>query len=192
MLSAAQSPTQQKEGFEAMLKVPGKLGTTALLKSLAKMAQVGVSTNLISEAIVKARADRIVPLDFVAAYNAAPQFIRPLETLMASCMAKYTRLPGKTYCLLDVSGSMGNPLAGRDSQFKRMDAAIALAIMLGYVCEDLEIWLTAGSDGYRKHQTELYKGSRGLQMYQEVQPLIPRLGGAVSYTHLTLPTICSV
>jgi hypothetical protein len=77
---------------------------------------------------------RVLPFRFLAAARHVPQWEEPLERAMISSLAQAKKLPGRTVLLVDVSGSMGQPLARR-SEMLRTDAAYGLAILLREVCE---------------------------------------------------------
>jgi 60 kDa SS-A/Ro ribonucleoprotein len=119
----------KRETFERLLR-DGKLGYLALLRNLRNMAAAGVDEGLVREAIVARKgAKRVLPFRFVAAARAAPVYDRALDQALKAVIAEQARLSGKTIVLVDVSGSMGQPLSKR-SDLRRLDAAAALAAVI--------------------------------------------------------------
>ncbi len=137
----------KRETFERLLR-EGKLGYLALLRNLRNMVDAGVDDTLIRESILtRARRSRTLPFRFVAAARAVPQLERELDAAMLSTLRGRERLPGRTRLLIDVSGSM-EWLLSEKSQLSRMDAAGALAALLGEIAEQLDVW-TFSSDVVR-------------------------------------------
>lgn len=119
----------KRETFERML-LEGKLGYLALLRNLRNMADSGVDTGLVREAILERRgAQRVLPFRYVAAARAAPQFEPYIDQALCESIAHMPILDGKTLVLVDVSGSMDSKLSDR-SDLTRMDAAAALASII--------------------------------------------------------------
>jgi 60 kDa SS-A/Ro ribonucleoprotein len=126
-LSGGKAP---KETFERLLR-EGKLGYLALLRNLRNMAEAGVDSALVGDAIVARRggAHRVFPFRYVAAARAAPRFEPALDQALCEAIADMPVLSGKTIVLVDVSGSMEARLSAR-SDMRRVDAAAALAAIL--------------------------------------------------------------
>jgi uncharacterized protein with von Willebrand factor type A (vWA) domain len=120
----------KKEAFTRLL-TEEKLGYFALLRNLRNMTQAGVDHDLIRNAIVarKGGAERVLPFRFVAAARACPQMEPALDQALSETILSSPVFSGKTVVLVDVSGSMADPLSSR-SDLKRMDAAAALASMI--------------------------------------------------------------
>src|SRR5690606_18384746 len=119
----------KRETFERMLR-EGTLGYLALLRNLRNMAESGVDTGLVRDAILARKgARRVLPFRYVAAARAAPQFEPAIDQALSEAIAELSPLPGKTAALVDVSGSMNAPLSGK-SDMTRMDAAAALASLI--------------------------------------------------------------
>lgn len=120
----------KKETFERLIR-ERQLGYFALLRNLRNMAQAGVDTDLVNEAIRarKGGAQRILPFRYVAAARAAPQFEPALDDALRAAIGEMPKLPGKTTVLVDVSGSMNDPLSGK-SDMRRVEAAAALAAVI--------------------------------------------------------------
>jgi 60 kDa SS-A/Ro ribonucleoprotein len=123
----------KRETWEGLLR-EGKLGALALLRNLHNMKQAGVDEALVGAALGEMNTARVLPFRFLAAARHVPQWEEPLERAMISSLAQAKKLPGRTVLLVDVSGSMGQPLARR-SEMLRTDAAYGLAILLREVCE---------------------------------------------------------
>ena len=76
------------------------------------MQKEGVPRARIADAIDAMRTDRILPYRFITAARYAPDFEPELEAAMLKSIKGYARLPGRTRLLIDVSGSMFEPLSG--------------------------------------------------------------------------------
>lgn len=141
MLSGSGSDAEKRSGFISLIE-ERKLGASALLKSLALMEKVGVPKATIQLALSQAHPNRLLPLNFLSAAKAAPAYVPELTALMKRCMTKFTQLAGTTVIVIDTSGSMMGRVAAK-SDFSRIDAACALAIMAQSVCEASRVYLTA-------------------------------------------------
>jgi len=120
----------KKATFERLLR-EGKLGYLALLRNLRNMATAGCDDGLVRAAIVarKGGAERVLPFRYVAAARAAPQYERELDTALMMAIRDMPGMSGTTVGLIDVSGSMGDPLSAK-SDMRRVDAAAALGSMI--------------------------------------------------------------
>lgn len=120
----------KKETFERLLR-EHKLGYLALLRNLRNMVQAGVGDALIREAIIARRggAERVLPFRYVAAARACPQMEPALDEALCEAIAGLRPLPGRTAVLVDISGSMNDPLSAK-SDLRRVDAAAALAAII--------------------------------------------------------------
>lgn len=117
------------ETFTRLIKA-GELGYLALLRNLRNMAEAGVDTELVRNAIVAGKgAHQVLPFRYVAALRAAPQFANELDYALQQSIAKLPLLLGTTLVVVDVSGSMNDTLSQR-SDLTRMDAAAALAALI--------------------------------------------------------------
>ena len=85
------------------------------------------------------------------------------------------KLPGKTVLVVDISGSMGARLSGK-STMSRMDAAIALSIILEGLCEDIAIYATAGNDWRRIHATGFVPRRSGMALKDAICSMNETLG----------------
>ncbi len=120
----------KKASFERLLR-EGKLGYLALLRNLRNMAQADVDADLVRDAIVARRggAQRVLPFRYVAAARAAPRFEPALDQALCEAIAEMPALAGKTFVLVDVSGSMDAAMS-RKSDMRRIDAAAALGAIV--------------------------------------------------------------
>jgi len=128
----------KKETWERLLS-ENKLGGLALLRNLRNMAQVGVKEELIFTALDRIRTEKILPFRFIAASKHVPQWENHIEKAMLKCLDAREKLPGKTVLLVDVSGSMENPISHK-SDLMRYDAANGLAILARELCEQVAIY----------------------------------------------------
>lgn len=189
LLSAAKTELEKKAAYIKLLG-ENKLGPQALLMNLAGMDKLGVPRELIKKALVDANPDKILPLQFFSAFQHAQQYGNEIDLLMQKCMGRYTRIKGKTVLVVDCSGSMMTKVSGK-SEFSRFDAVLALTVMAREVCEELEIYLTAGNDGTRVHRTEKMTGeiSRGFSLVAKIQKLKGHLGGGGIFTRQAIDHI---
>lgn len=128
----------KKAKWERLLKET-KLGGMALLRNLRNMKETGVSSSLVKQSIKTMKTDRILPFRFIAAAKYAPQWEPEIEIALFSCLEEQIQLRGKTIILIDISGSMDQPLSSK-SEMDRLDAACGLAICAREMCEDVEIY----------------------------------------------------
>ncbi len=188
-LSAAKTAADKKAVWERLIST-NKLGASAFLKNLRNMESVGVSRRTIADGFDNLRADMLLPLDFLRAAKHAPDWIREIESAMLKCAQSWPKLPGWTIMVVDVSGSMGTVLSSK-SDFRRYDAALALAVLGAEMCEHISIYATAGSDAHRTHKTEKIKALRGFALSEHVNSRIPYLGGGGIFTRQCLEYIRS-
>jgi 60 kDa SS-A/Ro ribonucleoprotein len=168
----------KKATFERLIR-ERKLGYLALLRNLRNMIRAECDRELVHEAILERRgASRVLPFRYIAAAKAAPEFEPWIDEAMIAGLAQLPKLPGKTICLIDVSGSMysaGNISAKSD--MTRVQAACALAAIARELCEMPAIYATAGSDSTRKHQTKLVPARRGMALADAIHGMCRPLGG---------------
>ena len=120
----------KRQTFTRLLK-DQKLGYMALLRNLRNMVEAEVDEGLIAEAIRARRgnAHRVLPFRYIAAARAVPQLEPHLDAAMLAAQDEQPQWPGRTAILVDVSGSMHDPLSAK-SDMRRMDAACALAALI--------------------------------------------------------------
>lgn len=128
----------KKETFERLM-AEKNLGAMAFLRNLRNMKEAGVSRESVLAYAEGLKVERVLPFRFISAANAVPQWEPILEPLMLKCLAAQEKLPGHTVLLIDGSGSMSSPVSAK-SDISRRDAAIALAILLRELCDDVRIY----------------------------------------------------
>jgi hypothetical protein len=133
------SASKDKTASWKRLLAEQKLGALALLRNLRNMEQAGIEKAEIRTALATMKTDRVLPYRFIAAARVVPALEDAIEPPMLRCVEGREKLRGKTVLLVDVSGSMEQPLSSK-SDLKRIDAANGLAILLREVCEDVTIF----------------------------------------------------
>lgn len=129
----------KRETFERLIR-EGKLGYLALLRNLRAMIRFNCDEALVRDAIrARKGAGRVLPFRFIMAARHAPQFEPVLDEAMQASMRELQKLPGRTFILVDNSGSMYMGLSGQ-SDLKRNDAAAGVAILAQGVAEDVRIF----------------------------------------------------
>lgn len=168
----------KKETFERLIR-EGKLGYLALLRNLRNMESAGCDPALINNAILARAggAERVLPFRFIAAAKAAPHFEPALDQSLVANLAQMLKLPGKTICIIDVSGSMYGGNLSKKSDMSRAHAACALGAIVREVCEEYRIYATAGSDAMRVHKTAEVPARRGMALVDAIYGLCHPLGG---------------
>jgi 60 kDa SS-A/Ro ribonucleoprotein len=127
----------KKATFERLIN-EGKLGYLALLRNLRNMDQAGCDPALVESAIaLRKGASRVLPFRYVAAARAAPRFEKALDIALFATISELPELPGETFVLVDVSGSMEVKLSQK-SDMTRMDAGATLAAILN--CERMRVF----------------------------------------------------
>lgn len=115
-----------------------KLGGLALLRNLRNMYQAGVKREVVREAILVNKFNKVLPFRFFAAAKHIPTAYGihdVLETAMLKAASELPKLKGRTAILVDNSGSMNVPLSAK-SDLYRTQAAQALAVLVREVAED--------------------------------------------------------
>jgi 60 kDa SS-A/Ro ribonucleoprotein len=133
------SSGKDKRGTFERLIAENRLGGLALLRNLRLMQKAEVPRQTIADAIHAMRTDRVLPYRFITAARYAPDFEPELESAMLKSIKGLVRLPGRTRLLIDVSGSMFQPLSAQ-SEMTRAEAACGLAILAREVCDEVEIF----------------------------------------------------
>lgn len=165
-----------------------KLGALAVLRNLRNMQQDGLDKATIRKAISQSSASMLLPIDFIKAADYAPDYLPELQELMFRCLAQYPKIAGETIFVLDVSGSMHGKLSSK-SDYTRMEAGIALAMMATELCEGCSIYLTAGSN---VHKTQKVKNLRGFGLMNEIRQMAPKMGGGGIFTRQCLEYLKTV
>jgi len=128
----------KKETFTRLIN-EGNLGGLAMLRNLRNMQEAGVTDATIKKGLSEMNTERVLPFRFISAAKYAPKFEAHLEQAMFKCLSGHAKLPGKTVLLVDVSGSMDGGIS-RKSDLQRVDAAVALAMLLRETCEDCVVY----------------------------------------------------
>ena len=129
----------KRETFTRLIR-ENKLGYLALLRNLRNMVQSGVDHDLIRTALLNgAEKSKALPFRFVAAAKAAPSLEPVLDQAMKKAASIMEPLAGRTYVLIDVSGSMSYPLS-RKSDLNRQDAASALGVLICALSESARVF----------------------------------------------------
>ena len=163
-----------------------KLGAMALLRNIRNMRDSGVPKYIINLGISNIRSSMLLPLDFIKAYENAPEFKNEIEKAMISCYSNLPKLKGKTLFIVDVSGSMVAPISYK-TKYTRLKAAEAMAILAANQCEKFKLVATAGSDYYRKHSTkEIKNPQKGFGLIDQIDKAKVELGGGGIFTRQCL------
>ncbi len=185
--SAAKNTEEKRAVWERLLG-EGRLGALAFLKNLRNMTEVKVPRDVIINGFNNIKPSMLLPIDFMRASEAAPDWNREIETLMYKCASEFPKLPGWTIFVVDVSGSMQHSVSSR-SQFNRSHAASALAILAAEMCEHISVYATAGNDHSGVHATKKIKPSRGFSLSSSIMAETGNLGGGGIFTRQCLDYI---
>lgn len=129
----------KKATFERLIEEK-KLGALALLRNLRGMKNAGVSDDIVRNAVIAMKTDRVLPFRFITAARYAPNLEDVLEHAMFKSLIDAEKLKGKTALLVDTSGSMVGTKVSEKSEIDRRDAAAALAILIRETCEMARIF----------------------------------------------------
>lgn len=177
----------KKETWERLI-LDKKLGSLAFLRNLRNMENAHVDRTVIRQGFKQLKSDFLLPLNFFAASRHAPHWTREIEDAMFASYANLPKLPGWTIFVDDVSGSMNRPLSSK-SDFKRIDAAAAMAVLAAEQCEEFSLYATAGSDRTRVHETRRLNNYRGFALAEEITRSAEELGGGGIFTRQCLEWI---
>jgi hypothetical protein len=162
------SGKDKKEVWTAML-TNNSLGALALIRNLRNMLSESVDLDLIREAILKMKTERVLPFRFITAAKYAPKLEPELEQAMFKCVDSQEKLKGKTILIVDTSGSMyGARNVSKNSELSRIDAAAALAILIKEISENPVIYATAGDDRKMIHATKELPARRGFALSDKI------------------------
>ena len=164
----ALSTGKDKKETWARLINEGKLGALAFMRNLRNMEQVGVDHSVIQKGFETINPRWLLPLNYFAAAEHAPNWEREIESLMLRGFTQAPKLPGYTIFVVDVSGSMIGEISFK-SKFDRLDAAAAMALIASESCEHISVYVTAGNDRTRVHQTVKVKPRRGFALCDEIK-----------------------
>jgi 60 kDa SS-A/Ro ribonucleoprotein len=128
----------KREAWERLLR-DRRLGALALLRNLRNLKDAGVAEDLVIDALARMKTTRVLPFRFIAAARHVPAWEEALECAMLASVGSEDKLPGRTVLVVDVSGSMTEPLSRR-SEMLRTDAAYGLAILLREIAESVSVY----------------------------------------------------
>lgn len=136
---ALSAGADKKATWERLL-AESRLGYMALLMNLRNMTEAGVDRMLVEASLLNgASGSRALPFRFVSAAKAAPAFAQALSDGMLAAIDTTAKLPGVTYFLLDVSGSMDAALSAKGT-LTRLEAAGALGVLLREVAQACRVF----------------------------------------------------
>lgn len=177
----------KKETWERLI-TEKKLGVLAFLRNLRGMEAASVSRDVIAQGFETINVQWLLPINCIAAAKAAPRWEREIEQLMFHGLAQWPKLPGLTVLVIDVSGSMENPISDK-STLLRLEVGAALAMLAMEVCEHPVLYVTAGSDNDRMHKTEMLPPRRGFALADMVRRAAQHLGEGGIFTRQCLEYI---
>ncbi len=165
----------KRSTFERLLR-ERKLGGLATLRNLRNMIDSGVDSDLIKDRLENGTFDKVLPYRFITAVGYAPAYEKSLEIAMTNRLKNLPKLPGKTLFILDTSGSMGHA-SSRHGTATRVDMGISTLIIGNELCADPTIYCTAGSDGHRRHATDMVPRRSGFALRDSIVRTAGNLGG---------------
>lgn len=182
MLSAG----KDKKATWTYLIEEGKIGGLAMLRNLRNMRQAGVDKKVIEKGLSELKSSMLLPMNFLQAADQNPEFKRQIEDAMLESYKSLPKLQGRTLFIVDVSGSMRCKYSAK-SQYDRLDAACAMAMLAANQCEDFELVCTAGDDYHRVHKTEhIPYPSKGFDIIDQIKSTYHKLGGGGIFTRQCL------
>jgi 60 kDa SS-A/Ro ribonucleoprotein len=184
---ALSSGKDKKEEWTRLIK-ENRLGGLAFLRNLRNMQEAGVDREVIKYGFNNVNPGWLLPLNYFAAAEAAFEWEREIEDLMFKDLSCRPKLPGTTIFIVDVSGSMDSKISSK-SDFTRLDAAAAMALIASEICEHILLYATSGNDYQREHKTVKIPPSRGFAMAREIKLYSNRLGGGGIFTRQCLEYI---
>jgi hypothetical protein len=136
----------EKDKKETWLRLinENKLGGLAMLRNIRNMKEAGLTKEQIAKGLRQMKTDYILPYRFIAASKFAPDMEPEIEEVMLKCIQGRNNLIGKTILLVDVSGSMNDPISDK-SDLKRIDAACGLGIIARELFNDIQIFTFSNS-----------------------------------------------
>lgn len=180
----------KRETWERLIK-DKKLGALAFLRNLRNMRGAGVSADVISQGFETVNPQWILPLNILAAVKYAPEWMRECETLMMRGLKGHEKLSGHSVVIVDVSGSMDQAVSSK-SDFTRLDAGATMAMLAAELCERVSIYVTAGNDNARKHNTAHLKPYRGFALVDAIKVSRKAAGGGGIFTRQCLEWIKAI
>lgn len=182
----ALSTGEDKKETWTRLISENKLGALAMLRNLGNMEKAKVEKEVIEEGLSRLNAAMLLPLDFLKAACAAPEFSRQIEETMLKGYSNLPKLPGKTLFIVDVSGSMSCPVSA-SSSFNRMQVASAMTLLASNQCENFELVCTAGNDMDRVCASKrINYPAKGFDLTKQINEAASSLGGGGIFTRQCL------
>lgn len=182
----ALSTGEDKKETWTRLISENKLGALAMLRNLGNMKKAKVEKEVIEKGLSRLNAAMLLPLDFLKAACAAPEFSRQIEETMLKGYSNLPKLPGKTLFIVDVSGSMSCPVSA-SSSFNRMQVASAMTLLASNQCENFELVCTAGSDMDRVCASKrINYPAKGFDLTKQINEAASSLGGGGIFTRQCL------
>ena len=142
---ALSAGADKRATFERLM-AEKQLGALAFLRNMRNMKEAGVAHDAVAAYAQAVDISRVLPFRFLSAARAVPAWETLLEPMMLRACEGREKLAGKTVVLVDVSGSMDDPVSAK-SDITRLDAACGVAILLRELCDDVEVF--AFSNGVR-------------------------------------------
>jgi len=151
VLSLAGSRADKARVWETIIP---SMGLMALARNLRNFDQAGVS-DAVAATVAARFADpeqvaksRMFPFRWLAAYRNAPslRWGHALDRALTASLGNVPQLPGRTLILVDVSGSMASPAAGRLSEMNRYDVAAVFGAALAMRTDPTLVWFSNSSD----------------------------------------------
>lgn len=181
----------KKETWERLIN-DRKLPALAFLRNLSNMNKAGVDRKVVYKGFEQLKSQWLLPLNFFAAAQAAPEFVGEIEQAMLNTYSSQQKLPGWTVFVVDVSGSMRQKISAK-STFDRFSAAAAMAVLAQERAEHCTVYATAGSDPAKGHATAKVSGFRGFGLVKELEQYThghsKSLGGGGIFTRQCLEWI---
>lgn len=182
---ALSSGADKKETWTRLIEEE-KLGALAFLRNLRNMVDAKVDHNVIRKAFKTIKSQMLLPLNFFNAAIHAPQFFNEISDMMIRTYSNMPKLPGYTIFVVDVSGSMQNAISGK-SNFNRMQVAAAMAALANEVCEEVNLYVTAGHSVHKTKKIDY--PIRGLGLSKQIQDTQREMGGGGIFTRQCLEYI---
>ncbi len=128
----------KKETFTRLMEEK-KLGALAALRNIRNMEEADVNRKQISNYIRQMNVRRVLPFRFIVVARIMPAYEPSLEEAMFNNIQETQKLQGKTFVLVDVSGSMDSSLSTK-SDMTKMDAAAGVAMIMREMCDEIRVF----------------------------------------------------
>lgn len=173
----ALSAGKDKKEVWTRLISENKLGALAFMRNLRAMSEAGVPKGMIASRLVELNGHMLLPMNYIQSAMHAPEFKSDIQFLMTKSYSRLNKLPGKTLIVVDRSGSMNASISDK-GELKRIDAAIAMAMLAVNLCEDYVVVATAGNDHSREGSHEIITNpSRGFDISDQIKKANVGAGG---------------